>query len=140
MSTFTPVAWVKASINFTKASSSACTKYFQRSIDSLAFFSGFHGAACAQAFAQSRSAGPVRALAAPIAVPPLTSVRRVKSIIVVPPFVLLCSQTFPRSFIEKMHDALVGLQPDLVARIEFVTLAEHGDDLIAAELGKHLRF
>ena len=44
MSTLTPVALVKASQSFTKASSSACTKYFQRSIDSLAPFSGFQGA------------------------------------------------------------------------------------------------
>src|SRR6185312_11513078 len=59
ISTGTPVACVKAWMSFTKASSSACTKYFQRSIESLAPFSGFQGALCAQAFAQSSSAGPV---------------------------------------------------------------------------------
>src|SRR5215471_14638268 len=69
MFTFTLVALVKASIRATNASSSDCTKYFQRSIDSSAPASGFHGAACAQALAQSSSAGPVRAPAAANAVP-----------------------------------------------------------------------
>ena len=72
MLTFTPVAWVKASISLTKASSSDCTKYFQRSMESCASFSGFHGAACAQALAHSSSAGPVSAPAAAAAVPPFT--------------------------------------------------------------------
>ena len=39
-----------------------------------------------------------------------------------------------------MHECRVWLQPDLVARIELVTLAEYGDDLLAAELGEHLGF
>src|SRR5215471_13626964 len=78
ISTGTPVAWLKAAISFTNASSSDCTKYFQRSIDSLAPFSGFQGAFCAQAFAQSSSAGPVNAPAAIAAVPLLIKVRRVK--------------------------------------------------------------
>src|SRR5215471_3520850 len=68
--TLTPVALVKASSSATKASSSDCTKYFQRSMESCAPFSGFHGAACAQALAQSVSAGPVSAPAAASAVPP----------------------------------------------------------------------
>src|ERR1700694_5518170 len=83
MLTLTPVALVKASINATKASSSDWTKYFQRSIESCAPGSGFHGAACAQAFAQSSSAGPVSAPAAVAAVPPLINARRVKMVMVV---------------------------------------------------------
>src|SRR6476620_455004 len=85
MSTFTPVALVKASINLTNASSSDCTKYFQRSIESFASFSGFQGALCAQAFAHSSRAGPVNAPAVIAAVPHLTKVRRVKLLMVVPP-------------------------------------------------------
>jgi hypothetical protein len=81
ISTFTPVAFVKASISLTNASSSDWTKYFQRSIESLASFSGFQGAFCAQAFAQSSKAGPVRAPAAPRAVPPCTRARRVNVVI-----------------------------------------------------------
>src|SRR5690242_3238071 len=49
---------------------------------SLAFFSGFHGAFCAQAFAQSSRAGPDSAPAAPKAVPPFTRARRVKCCII----------------------------------------------------------
>jgi hypothetical protein len=74
----TPVALVKESIKATKASSSDWTKYFQRRIDSCAPFSGFHCEDCAHALAQSSNAGPVNAPAAAAAVPPLTSVRRVK--------------------------------------------------------------
>jgi len=40
MVTFTPVASVKASISATNASSSACTKYVQRSMESCPFRSG----------------------------------------------------------------------------------------------------
>ena len=39
-----------------------------------------------------------------------------------------------------MHECRVWLQPDLVARVELMTFAEYGDDLLAAELGEHLRF
>src|SRR6185503_1457374 len=39
-----------------------------------------------------------------------------------------------------MHERRVRLQPNLVARIELVTFAEYGDDLLAAEFGEHLRF
>ena len=77
MLTFTPVALVKASISATKASSSDCTKYFHRSMDSCAPLSGFHGAVCAQALAQSSKAGPVSAPAAASAVPLVTRARRV---------------------------------------------------------------
>src|ERR1051326_7234253 len=129
MSTLTSVALVKASISLTKASSSDCTKYFQRSIDSLAPFSGFHGAFCAQALAQSSKAGPLSALAAPSAVPPLTKARRVNRFIVVPPVVLLSSETFAGRLIEEMDQVPVGLEPDLVARLELVTFAEYSDDL-----------
>src|SRR5215471_1890392 len=80
--TLTPVALVKASSSATNASSSACTKYFHRSIASWAFFSGFHGAVCAHAFAHSSSAGPASAPAAAAAVAPFTSVRRVKSVMI----------------------------------------------------------
>src|SRR5258707_11741943 len=105
MSTGTPVAWVKAAISLTKASSSDCTKYFQRSIDSLAPFSGFQGAACAQALDHSSKAGPVNALAAPSAVPPLTRARRVKCSIVVPPFgFCLGIQSFARRLVEQMDE------------------------------------
>src|SRR5258708_20726306 len=38
-----------------------------------------------------------------------------------------------------MDERWVRFQPDLVARIELMTLAEHGDDLLAAELGEYLR-
>src|SRR5579883_2413461 len=80
--TLTPVALVKASSSATNASSSACTKYFHRSIASCAFFSGFHGALCAHALAHARSAGPASALAAAVAVAPFTRARRVKSVII----------------------------------------------------------
>src|SRR5258708_22789597 len=49
-------------------------------------------------------------------------------------------QSFACRLVEQMHERRVRLQPDLVARIELMTLAEHGNDLLAAELGKHLRF
>ena len=69
-STSTPVAALKALTIFMKASSSASTKRRQRIRLILAPFSGFHGAACAQALAQSSSAGPDSAPAAANAVPP----------------------------------------------------------------------
>src|SRR5262249_62265332 len=94
MSTFTPVALVKASTSFTNASSSDWTKYFQRSIDNLASFSGFQGAFCAQAFAHSSKAGPVNAPAAKAAVPPLTKVRRGEVVLGVSPFALFCLSVF----------------------------------------------
>ena len=83
--TSTPVACLKALIIFTKASSSACTKRRQRIRLIFAPFSGFQGAACAQALAQSSRAGPVSALAAATAVPPCISSRRVNRLMVVPP-------------------------------------------------------
>src|SRR5262249_7712334 len=79
--TLTPVALVKASSSATKASSSACTKYFHRSMASCAFLSGFHGAVCAHALAHSTSAGPASAPAVAAAVAPVTRARRVKSVI-----------------------------------------------------------
>src|SRR5262245_18195594 len=42
--------------------------------------------------------------------------------------------------VEQMHERRVRLEPDLVARRELVALAEHGDDLLASELGEHLGF
>ena len=72
--TFTPVALVKASSSAMNASSSDCTKYFQRNNESCAPFSGFHGAACAQAFAHSSNPEPA---SAPVASVLCTKVRRV---------------------------------------------------------------
>src|SRR5260370_41397730 len=117
MLTLTPVALVKASISATKASSSDCTKYFQRSIESCAPGSGFHGAVCAQAFAQSSNAGPVSAPAAPAAVPPLINARRVKMVMVV--FSLLvfrlgdlrlgsCVEPLAGGLLEQVHEVRIG--------------------------------
>src|SRR5215212_5153686 len=39
-----------------------------------------------------------------------------------------------------MHEGRIGFQPDLVARIELMTLAEHRDDLLSAKLGEDLGF
>src|SRR5262249_25758307 len=75
--TLTPVALVKASMSATNASSSDCTKYFQRNRPSCAPLSGFQGAACAQALLHSSSAGPVSAPVAASEVAPFTRVRRV---------------------------------------------------------------
>src|ERR1700731_2267582 len=49
-------------------------------------------------------------------------------------------QSLACRLVEQMDEGWVRLQPDLVARIELMTLAEHGDDLLAAELGKDLGF
>src|SRR5271169_6623898 len=118
----TPVALVKASISATNFSSSACTKYFQRRIESCASFSGFQGAACAQALDHSRKAGPVSAEVAAAAVPPWSRVRRLKKVMVVSPgLVWLCCEPLPRSAIEQMHEAGIGFEPDLFARLESVT-------------------
>ena len=38
-----------------------------------------------------------------------------------------------------MHHPRIRLEPDPVARIELVALAEHRDDLLTAEPRKHLR-
>src|SRR5882762_641424 len=142
MLTLTPVALVKVSIRATNASSSDCTKYFQRSIESWAPGSGFHGAACAQAFAQSSIAGPVSAPAAAAAVPPCTNARRVKmvmlfSLVVSRP--VSCVEPLPRRLVEEVDEMRGGLEPDLVARLELVAFAEDGDYLFAAKLGEHLR-
>src|SRR5216683_5801069 len=106
--TLTPVALVKASSRATNASSSACTKYFHRSIASWAFFSGFHGAVCAHALAHSSSAGPASAPAAAAAVPPFTRVRRVKSVMMVSSVYLL---SLPRK------RGLSSLPPPLAGRV-----------------------
>ena len=65
-----PVAALNAATISLNALSSASTKRFQRITVSLAPFSAFHGAACAQALAKSNSAGPVSAPVAASAVPP----------------------------------------------------------------------
>src|SRR4051812_50073377 len=38
-----------------------------------------------------------------------------------------------------MNESGIWFKPDFVARIELMTFAEHRDDLLAAELGEHLR-
>src|SRR3954451_6636804 len=139
MFTFTPVALVKASISATKASSSDCTKYFQRSIESCAPCSGFHGAVCAHALAQSSSAGPVSAPAAAKAVPPCISVRRVNIGIGLPPCGLR-GDPVAGCLVEQVHEVRNRLEPDLVARREAVALAKHRDDVLAAELRHDLDF
>src|ERR1035437_2359148 len=126
-------------MSFTNWSSSDCTKYFQRNSDSAAPFSGFQGAACAQALAQSSNAGPVSAPAAASAVPVPTSVRRVIIVMDVPPFVL-GGEPLPRGGIEQMHEPGIGFEPDLVARLERMTFAESCNDLGIAELGDNLDF
>ena len=65
-----PVAALKAATISLNAASSAGTKRFQRITVSLAPFSAFHGAVCAQALAKSNSADPVSAPVAASAVPP----------------------------------------------------------------------
>src|SRR6186997_3246615 len=39
-----------------------------------------------------------------------------------------------------MDQLRIGFEPDLVARIELMTLAEYGDNFLAAKLSKHLGF
>src|SRR4051812_32948531 len=39
-----------------------------------------------------------------------------------------------------MDERGIRLQPDLVARVELMTLPEYGDHLLAAELGEYLGF
>src|SRR5690242_4393468 len=39
-----------------------------------------------------------------------------------------------------MNELRIWLEPDLVARLELVTFAEHRDDLFAAKLGDNLNF
>ena len=46
----------------------------------------------------------------------------------------------PRRLVEQMHEPRIGLEPDLVARLELVAFAEHRDDVVAAELGDDLDF
>src|SRR5258708_13337100 len=78
--TFRPVALVKASSSAMNALSSDWTKYFQRRSESCAPFSGFHGAACAQALAHSSSPEPA---SAPVAARVLcTRVRRGKIVLI----------------------------------------------------------
>ena len=45
-----------------------------------------------------------------------------------------------RGLIEQMDEPRIGFEPDLVARLKLVTLAEHRDDIFAAKLGDDLRF
>src|ERR1700761_270641 len=98
---------------------------------------------------------PVKAAVAPT--PTLRTSRLLKSLIVRSPcyrlfawlVVLIGSslvsaganlglQALAGRVVEQMHQRRVRLEPDLVARTELVTLAEDRDDLLAAELGKHL--
>ena len=75
----TPVAALKPFTIFMNASSSACTNRRQRIRLILAPFSGFHGAACAHALAQSVKAEADSVEAAASAVVPFNTVRRVRS-------------------------------------------------------------
>src|SRR5262247_3422953 len=137
--TLTPVALVKASSSATNASSSDCTKYFQRNKPSCAPFSGFQGAACAQALLHSSRAGPASAPVAPSEVAPFTRVRRVNMVMALfPP--LSRVETSPAWFVEQMRQSWIWLEPDLVARFEVAAFAEHRDDVVAAELGRDLQF
>src|SRR5664279_1689997 len=92
------------------------------------------------------------AAAASKVAPPLISERRlvVKSVIfgILPVLLVLSStnnfiddsQSLAVRLVEQMYKRRIRLQPDLVARIELMPLAEHGDDLLAAELGEYLGF
>src|SRR5262252_575753 len=117
--TLTPVALVKASSSAVNSLSSDCTKYFQRSSASCAPFSGFQGAACAQALAHSSSGRPASAPVAARA-----------PCMMVPPF--SGGETFSARRVEQVRHARIGVEPDLVARLEIVAFAEDGDDLLAA--------
>src|SRR5262249_40074624 len=134
--TLTPVALVKASSSATNSLSSDCTKYFQRSSASCAPFSGFHGAACAQALAHSSRDGPPSAPVAARA--PCTRVRRFNVVMMIPP--LSGGETFSARRVEQVRHARIGVEPDLVARLEIVAFAEAGDDPLAAKFGGDLKF
>src|SRR6267143_5370085 len=136
--TLTPVALVKASSRATNASSSACTKYFHRSIASWAFFSGFHGAVCAHALAHSSSAGPASAPAAAAAVVPFTRVRRVKSVMMVSS--VLGVEAFAGRLVEQVNEARAGLEAHAVAWFELMALAEHREHVLTTERGDKLGF
>src|ERR1700733_2624671 len=49
-------------------------------------------------------------------------------------------KSLPGGLVEQMNQRRFWFQPDLVARLELMTLAEDGDDLFAAQLGEYLRF
>src|ERR1700730_9281396 len=149
--TLTPVALVKASSSATNASSSACTKYFHRSMASWAFFSGFHGAVCAQAFAHPSSAGPVSAPAAAASVPPVTRVRRVRSVMMVSSVCLispspargggnLIVEPFAGCPVEQVNQSHVGLEAHAVTGLELIALAEPREHVLDVELGYDLGF
>src|ERR1043166_7094517 len=129
--TLTPVALVKASSSAMKALSSDCTKYFQRSSESCAPFSGFQGAACAHAFAHSESPEPASVPVAASAVPPCTRARRVNVVMSLSPS--LGIQSSPGRRVEQVHEPRIGLEADVVARLEIMALAKHRDDLRIAE-------
>src|ERR1044071_2152379 len=59
---------------------------------------------------------------------------------VVPPFMSSGDQSLSRCLVEQMNELRIWLEPDLIARLEWMTLAEHCDDVFAAELGDHLDF
>src|ERR1700682_5372994 len=123
MTILTPVTLVKASQRATKASSSDCTKYFQRNIDSCAPFSGVQCADCAHACAHSSKAGPLVAAIAACAVPPLTRVRRVNIVMVASSLVVLRVEPAPCGPFEQMDEPRIGSEPDFVARSGFGALA-----------------
>src|SRR5262245_24588524 len=127
ITTSTPVACLKALTIFTNAASSASTKRRQRSRLILAPFSGFQGAACAQALAHSSRAGPESAAAAANAVPPCRTLRRVKSVIFSSPWVFVTQvsriQSLASRLVEQVDELRIWFEPDLVARIELMPLA-----------------
>src|SRR5688572_5180389 len=147
--TGTPVALVKEATSARKASSSACTKRFQRITWSLAPFSGFQGALCAQACAHEFRSAPCRAARPPTAAPALSTSRRVtalRSVMVAPPWLIVkeivgrLSDSLAARRVEKMH--AVGLRPqaNALAGSERVPLPEHRHDLMFAHAREQLRF
>src|SRR3954452_19901109 len=151
ISTLTPVAWVKALMSATKASSSDCTKYFQRSIDSWAPDSGFHWFCCAQALAKSRR---FVAPAKPSAAPPFSIDLRSIFIMPIPPkcrdswFVVAAVPRRPCPYglyeplagllVEQVHDPGVGPDMDGLAGTCRDALAEDADHLLVAALDHDL--
>jgi hypothetical protein len=54
--------------------------------------------------------------------------------------VLLSNETFSGRLVEQMDQVPIRLEPNLVARLELMTFAKHGDDLFTAEFGENLSF
>src|SRR3954471_17974283 len=120
---------------------------FQRSTRMEAFGSGVlvHSAA-----RTGTMPGPASSAAPPR--PTLSTLRLSKSLIVLSlNFIFVLGRlvlgsssaslyAFARRLVEQMNHGGIGLQFDLVTRVELVTFAEDRDDLLTTELRKHLRF